>query len=491
MVTNQQVGKLMKELNTGKTLETAALKADMCIPTARKYLKTGGVMPDSVERNWRTRKDPFSQDWSDMEAYLEMNPGLDANALFSFLQRNYPGRYQDGQLRTFQRRVKNWKIFNGHSKEVFFPQVHHPGKLCESDFTNMNSLGVTIASQPFDHLIYHFVLTYSNWETGSICFSESFESLSDGFQKALSNLGAVPQEHQTDCLTAAVNNLNDPKEFTKRYTTLLGYYGVTSRRTNPSSPNENGDIEQRHYRFKRALDQSLMLRGSRDFESKQEYNLFLQSLFSQLNQGRRESLVEEMAVMKDLQKPPLDTRKCYKVRVGKSSTIRVLHNTYSVDSRLKGQMVDVLAGSTELTIKYGGKLIEIIPRLIGENNHRIEYRHIISSLVRKPGAFKDYKYRDDLFPSSHFRVAYDSIKQCWPERADKEYLRILELAALGSEVAVETAIKDLLSKNQTPSIEKIEHILDQGSHTYNIPLISVASVDLNDYDSLLENEEVC
>jgi hypothetical protein len=335
------------------------------------------------------------------------------------------------------------------------------------------------------------VLTYSNWETGSICFSESFESLSEGFQKALCTLGAVPHEHQTDCLTAAVNNLSNPKEFTERYTSLLGYYGIETRRTNPSSPNENGDIEQRHYRFKRALDQSLMLRGNRDFESQQEYSQFLQSLFSQLNQGRREKLAEEMTVMKELQQSPLDTRKCYKVRVSKGSTIRVLHNTYSVDSRLKGQMVDVLAGSNELMIKYAGRLIEKIPRLIGENNHRIEYRHIIKSLVRKPGAFKDYKYRDDLFPSSHFRVAYDSLKRRWPERADKEYLKLLELAALGSETSVEAAIKNILAQGLTPSVENIEHILNQGIDTATVSSSVIAPVNLNDYDCLLENKEVC
>lgn len=491
MVTNQQVRKLMTEKNAGKTTEMAAIKADMSIPTARKYLKTGGVIPEPAERYWKTRKDPFKQDWTDMVGYLDLNPGLDANFLFEFLQRKHSGRYQDGQLRTFQRRVKQWKIFHGHSKEVFFPQIHHPGKLCESDFTNMNSLGITIASVPFEHLVYHFVLTYSNWETGSICFSESFESLSEGFQRALSTLGALPEQHQTDCLTAAVKNMNNPKEFTESYTSLLGYYGVESRRTNPSSPNENGDIEQRHYRFKRALDQSLMLRCSRDFESKEEYNTFLQNLFSQLNQGRRERLAEEMMVMKELQKTSLDTRKKYTVRVSKGSTIRVLHNTYSVDSRLTGQMVDVLAGSTELVVKYAGKLVDTIPRLIGENKHRIQYRHIIKSLVRKPGAFNDYKYRDDLYPSSHFRVAYDTIKKQWPGRADKEYLKLLELAALGSEVAVESAIKNMLAKGLTPTVEGVEHILNLNPHTSNVPVIEVGTVDIKEYDSLLENGEVC
>ena len=185
MVTIQQVRKLMNEKNMGETTQKSAMKAGMSLPTARKYLKLGGCLPEKIERNWRTRPDPFKIDWSETEEFLSLNPGLDANTLFDYLQLKFPGKYQDGQLRTFQRRVKEWRIANGGSKEVFFTQIHHPGKLCESDFTNMNTLCITIGNQTFDHLVYHFILTYSNWETGNVCFSESFESLSEGFQQAL------------------------------------------------------------------------------------------------------------------------------------------------------------------------------------------------------------------------------------------------------------------------------------------------------------------
>ena len=112
-------------------------------------------------------------------------------------------------------------------------------------------------------------------------------------------------------------------------------------------------------------------------------------------------------------------------------------------------------------------------------------------LLRKPGAFNDYKYPDDLFPRSHFRVAYDTITKQWPGRADKEYLKLLELAALDSEVAVESAIKNMLAKGLTPTVEGVEHILNQDSHTSNVPEIAVCTVDLKEYDSLLENKEVC
>ena len=88
---------------------------------------------------------------------------------------------------------------------MFFAQTHEPGRLAESDFTHMSELGVTIAGEAFDHLVYHFVLTYSNWEAGTVCFSESFASLREGLHNALWELGGVPRRHRTDRLTAAVN----------------------------------------------------------------------------------------------------------------------------------------------------------------------------------------------------------------------------------------------------------------------------------------------
>ena len=156
---------------------------------------------------------------------LQEAPGLEAKTLFAWLQTKYPGKFDDSQLRSFQRGVKRWRATAGPAKEVFFSQVHHPGRLCASDFTHMKSLAVTIGGQPFDHLVYHFVLTYSNWESITICFSESFESLSEGLQNAVWELGGVPQRHRTDRMSLAVNNASNEKEFTERYTGLLDYYG--------------------------------------------------------------------------------------------------------------------------------------------------------------------------------------------------------------------------------------------------------------------------
>ena len=352
----------MKLTTAGAPLETAALQVGMSANTARQYRRSG-QLPSEVRtarepRHWRTREDPFVEVWEQVRGLLEVNPGLQALTLFQELQRRYPGRFQDGQLRTLQRKVKAWRALEGPAKEVFFPQKHAPGELAASDFCYLSDLGITLAGQSFGHLLFHFVLTYSNWETGCICPSESFESLAAGLQAALFELGGVPRRHRTDSLSAAVHSLEHPDTFTERYTALLAHYGLDGEHIQPGKAHENGDVEQRHYRFKVALEQALLLRGSQDFASREAYLQFLRKLFDQLNAGRRERLQEELAVLRPLPAAKLDVVRRLKVKVGPSSTIRVLHNTYSVPSRLIGETVEVRVELEHLDVWYGQRYVE-------------------------------------------------------------------------------------------------------------------------------------
>ncbi len=490
MVTDLQVRRLMKLLNSEKTFGQAALKAGMDEKTARKY-RDLGKLPSRVkaEHTWRTRPDPFADIWEETAARLEQNPGFFAKTLFQDLQRRYPGRFADGQLRTLQRKIKVWRALNGPGREVFFPQVHEPGKLCQSDFTHMTKLGITIAGQSFAHMIYHFVLTYSNWEAGSICFSESFESLSEGFQNALWKLGGVPLEHRTDRLTSAVNKLDNPDQFTRRYTGLLGHYGIKGCKIQAGKANENGDIEQRHRRFKDAVDQALMLRGHRDFASREEYEKFLRDLFSQLNAGRAKRFREEAEVLRSLPSRRLNDFKRIDVRVGRSSSIWAGGNVYSVHSRLIGEKVQVRLYSQRLEVWYAQRKIETIPRMRGKSKSFIQYRHIIDWLVRKPGAFENYRYRDDLFPTSRFRMAYDWLTDHRPASANKEYLKILNLAAKESETGVDDALRKLIGEEKSISFEAVESVFRSGATAPAPTEVTVREVDLSVYDELLEYEE--
>lgn len=489
MITDNQARKLMKYLQEKRPIGVAAAKSGMDEKTARKY-RDHGRLPSELKaeriRTWRTRDDPFEDVWGTVQSFLESNSGFEAKTLFEYLQRQYPGRFPDSQIRTFQRRVKDWRAREGPAREVFFPQVHHPGKLSQSDFTDMRSLGITISGVRFDHLIYHFVLTYSNWETGTICFSESFESLSEGIQNALWKLGGVPVAHQTDRLSTAVNKPGNPEAFTQRYHGLLSHYRLTGRMTQAASPNENGDIEQRHHRFKRTLDQALMLRGSREFARRKDYEMFLKNLFAQLNSNRQDRFKEELAVLQLLPAKRLPACTKLTVRVGPGSTIRVKHNVYSVHSRLIRENVTVRLYSEHLEIWHGQSHIETIPRLRGAGNHSIEYRHVIDWLVRKPGAFANYRYRSDLFPTSRFRMAYDTLTQQHTDaKADKEYLLILKLAAKESQAAVDNALRLLIERNGPMSAACVERLVLSGQKPAPVTDLTIPPVVLHAYDCLL------
>jgi len=468
------------------TLGAAASKAGMDEKTARKYLQAG-TLPSQMKKphTWRTREDPFADVMEAVRGLLGTNPGLEAKTIFEELQRTNEGRFPDGQLRTLQRRVKSWRALEGPGKEMFFPQVHLPGDLCEGDFTSMNELGVTIGEERFDHLLFHFVLTFSNWETGTVCFSESFESLSLGLQNALWELGGVPKRIRTDRMSAAVHKECRPDEFTPRYQAVLRHYGAQASKTRAHEAHENGDVEQRHHRLKRAVDQGLMLRGSRDFLSRDEYEAFLQANFARLNRGRQARLEEELRVLGRLPERRLDDFREIKVRVGPSSTIRAAHNTYSVSSRLIGEWVTVRLHGEYMAILYGQKEVERIPRLRGERGHKIAYRHVIDGLVRKPGAFEHYRYREDLFPTTRFRMAYDAMREIRPGRATKEYLEILQLAAHESEVGVDDALRAIFDAGTAVSADAVRKILASNSPVREATNVEVCEVPLQSYDELL------
>jgi len=495
MVRDQQVRRLFKLSNTEETQEIAAAKAGMDVKTARKYLRAGRLPSEmKADRHWRTRKDSFEDVWPEIQAQLSTNPGLEAQTVFIALQRKYPDRFADGQLRTLQRKVKHWRATEGPAQEVYFVQEHRAGELCESDFTHLTELDITIGGQPFPHLLYHFVLTYSNWETGTICFSESFASLSEGLQSALWELGGVPLLHRTDRMTAAVNNLTELADFQKGYEALLRHYRMEGRKIQTGHGNENGDVEQRHHRFKRALNQALLLRDSRDFTSVQEYQAFLEKLFEQLNSGRKVRLAEELEVLHGLPDRHYDSAKRVRVRVNSGSLIAVERNSYSVSSRLIGEIVEARVFANDVEVWYGGQKVEHLARLRGRTNYNVNYRHIIDWLVRKPGAFASYRYREHLFPTSRFRMVYDLLKDVTPRRCDRRYLEILDMAAKQGEALVDDAIRLLLQSNSGRQVivnaSAFSDFLQRCEQAPDITDVHVAEVSLAIFDELFGHPAV-
>jgi ribosomal protein S21 len=483
----------MKFLDTGETLATAADKAGMDQKTARKWRQSGQLPSEVTEpRDYRTRPDAFAEVWSEVEELLERDAAIEAKTIFDHLCKQHPGKFQEGQLRTMQRKVKVWRALKGQPREVFFPQVHLPGHQAQSDFTHMTKLGVTIAGQVFKHLVYHFTLTYSNWEWAMICASESWESLSEGLQKALWELGGTPSEHRTDSLTAAVKPAGGRQEFTERYQGLLRHYGMCASHSSPGRGNENGDVEQAHHRFKRGVEQDLILRGSREFSSREEYDEFLRQLLARRNEGRRERVAEDLNALRPLPERRLEAYSKQSQRVSRNSTIVIRHNHYSVPSQLIGERVDVRIHADHLEVWYAGQMIERMERLRGEGKAAINYRHIIHSLVKKPGAFARYRFQSSLYPRVIFRVAYDELKQQLDGKAEREYLQLLKLAAEESEELVAETLRGMVERGEAIRSERVREMIvgRRNERLPRIPKIEINLAPLASYDQLLSGQEV-
>jgi hypothetical protein len=486
-VTAAQVKELRRLLNHDTPLRRAAMRANMDRKSARKY-RDSGQLPEESRRphTWRTRPDPLVEVWPAVVEQLQKERRLQAKTLWDWVQREHAGKCAESARRTFERRVRRWKAQHGSAKELFFTQMHTAGRLAASDFTSMNELRVTIAGVPFDHLLYHYTLTYSNWEHVTLCSGEDFVSLSTGYQNAVWELGAATERHRTDRMTLAVHHDGNPERFTDKYRALMGHYGVQAEATNPASGNENGDVESSHGHFKKAVEQELLLRGSRDFGSREEYWELLQKVRKRRNAGRTAKLAEELAVMRPLPERRLETLEREKVTVRRGSTIRVKHNTYSVPARLVGEEVEARIGMEEIEVWYAGELVQRMPRLRGQDKHQIDYRHIIGWLVRKPGAFARYVYREDLFPTLVYRRAYDALVAQQPGRADKEYVHLLSLASQEGEVRVAEALTKLLEHRQPLSEQALRTLLGEATPLAEAAQVEVPAVDLCVYDALLE-----
>jgi len=275
--TDAQVRKLMAEFNKCGRIGSAGLKAGIDRKTASKYVSAGKLPSELVEdRHWRTRQDPFAEHWPWVEERLREAPKLEARTLFDELRRLHPERYKDGQLRTLQRQARRWRAQRGPEREIFFPQEHLTGQLAQTDFTSTDELGITISGEVFAHLLCNFVQVYSNWQWLTVCLSESFLAVKRGVQEALHRLDHVPAEHQTDNSTAATHQEGTKRTFNESYVALMNHYNMRYRTTGIGQKEQNGDVEASNGALKRKLEQELLLRGSRDFETVDAYEKWLE-----------------------------------------------------------------------------------------------------------------------------------------------------------------------------------------------------------------------
>ena len=473
----------------GKSQETAAAVAGMSVRSARKWQR--GPLPSQTkqERWWRTRPDPFDGVWEDeIEPLLRGDPGgkLKATTIIEWLEERHPGRFDSSQLRTLQRRLQDWRALNGPDQEVYFPQEHPPGREAQMDFTHGKALGVTIAGQPYPHLLFQLILSHSGWRYAEVAGGETFLALKQGLQNALWALGGVPEVVRSDNAAALTHEIrrSRARALNDNYATLLEHYGLGSTRINRGKSHENGVAEQAHYRLKDAVDQALILRGSRDFPTAEDYAHFVREMVEKRNRLVQGKLEQEMACLRPLPPAPMPEYANYRSKVRRWSTIQVAGRSYSVPSRLIDQEVQVRLYADWVEVYYKGRFVERMERVHGDGEVNVNYRHVIGSLVRKPGAFARYRYREQLFPTLRFRLAYDALREWRGERADVEYVRILHLAATTMEATVDGALSRLLETGQPFNYAEVRDLVEPKAPEAPALVLS-GKPDLKIYDGLL------
>lgn len=465
--------------------QIAAAKSGMSERTARKYLKTGRLPSESKqERHWKTRKSVLDEVWLEVEELLHSKPTLYATTILTYLKEKYPEKIKESNLRTLQYRIKQWRCEKGPDKEVMFPQDIRPGQQSQSDYTDMRGLKITIQGKAFPHLLYHFILAYSRWEDARVCFTESFDTLSEGYEQAVWKLGKVAPEHRTDNQSAVSTIRHNTSNFTDRWLNFMKHYAVRPSCNNPGKGHENGSIEKSHDLIKNAVDQQLMLRGSRDFASQQDYEAFVQDIIDGRNQARQQRVMEEMLLLKELPQRKYFAPDITMVRVSSASTVTLKGCVYSVPSRLINYQLKACIYPSMIVLYYGRKQVQQMKRTPSKDAHVIDYRHIIHSLVKKPGAFEHYQYKDALFPRLIFRKAYDHYKKLYPKRGHKMYLQILQLAALHGESIVAAA----LSKDIYLDVPTLKDRIGIKAPR-KIPTIKIQMPSLSAYNVLLRQQQ--
>ena len=490
-ITDLQVNKY-KALRSEHSQEAAAAKTGISVASARRVEAAATLPSQRPPRHWRTRTDPLAEVWeTEVVPMLEGAPSLMAVTLLEELQRRHPERFCDSVLRTLQRRVGQWRAEHGDEREIYFAQEHPPGRLGLSDFTVADELGISLGGLALPHRLYQFALAHSGWRHVRVVLGgESFQSLAAGLQDALWMAGGVPEEHRTDSLSAAFNNLAEREELTRRYQALCQHYGVRPTRNNIGVSHENGAIEARQSSLKNGLDQGLLLRGSREFTDLAAYEQFVAETVRRLNARCARAWEAERACLRPL--PVRRTADFEEVdaRVSKFGVFSAKSVLYSVPSRLAGHRLKVRLHSTHLDAWLGGVKVFECKRLhasaADRHPRQIDWRHMLPSLKRKPGAFARWVLRDAMFPRSEYAQAWQRISAELPERsACRLMVELLDLADRANIVAELAGV--LAALQASDALPDIDELRDRfAPRPSAMPDVQVVLPSTSVYDELLE-----
>jgi transposase InsO family protein len=428
----------------------SAAKASISTATAYRFEQDHRPPSAKGEPRGRRRPDPLIAFFdAEVVPMLTAAPELRAVAIFEEMQRRHPD-LPDGVRRTLERRIRTWRALHGANQEVIFRQVHEPGRMGLSDFTDMAALEVTIAGARLDHRLYHFRLAYSGFAHAHVILGgESYVALAEGLQNALWALGGAPQEHRSDSLSAAFRNLDrDAREdLTQRYDALCRHYGMQPTRNNRGVAHENGAIESAHGHLKKTVADMLLMRGSREFDDLAGYRLFIDEIVSRKNAHHAKRIAAERTVLQQLPGQRTSDHEETLVTVTSSGGFTLKKVFYTVPSRLIGHRLRVRLYDDRLDVFVGATLLMTLTRgrttAAGKHAHVVDYRHVIHALRRKPMALLNLVYRDQLFPRDAYRLTFDRMLEQLPEKSACRLM--VDLLALAHERGCEADLAVLLT----------------------------------------------
>ena len=474
------------------TTAVAAAKASISIATAYRLEKDTRLPSQRKTPRERRRPDPLGDIFdAEIVPMLQAAPGIRAIAIFEEMLRRHP-ELGGGIRRTMERRIRSWRAIHGEEQEVIFRQIHEPGRVGLSDFTDMGSAGVTVAGQPLDHRLYHFRLAYSGFEHAHVVLGgESFVALAEGLQNALWSLGGVPREHRSDSLSAAFRNLdkNARADLTRGYEELITHYGMTATRNNAGVAHENGSIEGPHGHLKRAINDALLMRGSSDFDDLAAYRGFVDEIVSRCNARNSRRIDIERTKLQELPVRRTSDYEEVTVRVTSSGGFTLRKVFYTVPSRLIGHRLRVRLFDDRLDIFIGGTQLMTLPRgrasASGKHDQVVNYRHVIHSLRRKPMALMNLVYRDQLFPREAYRRTFDMLIDRLPER--QACRTMVDLLAMAHERGCESELADQLDASlQARRLPDMAALRERfAPDPSRLPNIVVRLAPLNAYEALI------
>lgn len=430
--------------------EAAAAKAGFSTASAYRIEADPRLPSQKQEPRGRRRPDPLAPYWdAEIEPILKAAPGIRAIGVLEELRRRHPD-LNPNIRRTLERRITAWRALNGPEREVIFRQETEPGRLGLSDFTDTSALRITIAGAAFDHRLYHFRLAFSGFEHAHVVLGgESFVALAEGLQNALWALGGVPREHRSDSLSAAFRNLaaDAREDLTQRYTALMGHYGMVPTRNNAGIAHENGSIESAHGHLKRALEDAILLRGTRDFADIDAYRAFVDMVVGRRNANLARRIAIEKETLAPLPRGRSSDFEEKVIRVTSSGGFILRRVFYTVPSKLIGHRLRVRIFDDRLECFLGTTRVAMLrrgrPVSESQGGHVVDYRHVIHALRRKPMALANLVYRDQLFPRQAYRRAFDALRERYDDRRACKVT--VELLALAHERACEAELAETIA----------------------------------------------